>query len=109
VAARAGARTGKKCFSSVVAFLMQLSSGEFEAFPIDRLLCTSEPERHFDRVALGLVRARHDSLAGQQAWLEGDLEADFARLAIQIKELSFTRQARDSDVFSTSHGSSCVR
>lgn len=98
VLGRARARTGRDRFSSVVAFLIQLSSGEFERFPLDRVLGTSEPEWKLIEVALGLTRARQDAISGHEPWLAGDLEGDFARLAQQLKDISFVRQACESDV-----------
>lgn len=97
VLGRARARTGPNRFSSVVAFLMQLSSGEFATFPLDSLVGTSEPERQLIETALGLTRARQDSIAGREPWLNGDLETDFSRLARKLKDFSFVGEARESD------------
>lgn len=94
---KARARTGKKRFSSVMAFLLQLATGEFEGFPIDVLTGSSEPERQLIETAFGLTRARTDALTGVQPWLQGDLEDDLRRFAIDLQILSFETAAEAHD------------
>jgi hypothetical protein len=45
----------------------------------------------------GLARARRDSLAGATPWLQGDLEADFKRIASMIADLSLRASALSED------------
>lgn len=97
VLGKARARTGKRRFSSVMAFLVQVAAGEFRAFPEDSLAGSSEPEQQLIEFALGLTRGRSEELGDVEPWLQGDLEADFARLAAQVKTMSFDQEAAEPD------------
>jgi hypothetical protein len=95
--ARARARTGRKRFSSVMAFLVQLVTGQFRSFPIDELEGSSAPEAQLVEVSFGLGRARKEELGGVGPWLQGGLEDVFSRLAEQLKTLSFQAAAEEPD------------
>lgn len=94
--AKARRRIGKDKMSSLARFLVEFGTGTFTAFPIDQLLQSSAPEEELVETGLGLARARRESLAGADPWLQGDLEADFSRLASLIAGLSL-REAADNE------------
>ncbi|HET8893025.1 MAG TPA: hypothetical protein VFM96_02875 [Gaiellaceae bacterium] len=97
--AKARRRVGKDKMSSLFRFLVEFGTGKFTAFPIDQLLQTTAPEEELIEVGLGFARARRDSLAGAAPWLQGDLEADFKRIASMIAGLSLQASAESNDVF----------
>jgi len=95
--AKARRRIGKDKMSSLLRFLVEFGTGAFTAFPIDELLQSSSAEEELVEIGLGFARARHDSLAGADPWLQGDLEADFRRLASMIAGLSLEAVAATDD------------
>lgn len=95
--AKARRRVGKDKMSSLFRFLVEFGTGTFTAFPMDQLLQTTAPEEELVEVGLGFARARRDSLAGAAPWLQGDLEADFRRIASMIAGLSLEASAASHD------------
>lgn len=94
---KARRRVGRDRMSSLLRFLVEFGTGTFTSFPIDQLLQTSAPEEELVEVGLGFARARRDSLAGAKPWLQGDLEADFGRIASLISGLSLQTAAASND------------
>ena len=97
--ATARRRVGKDKMSSILKFLVEFGTGTFTGFPIDQLLQSSAPEEELVEAGLGLARARRESIADADPWLQGDLEADFSRLASLIAGLSLRAAAATDDQF----------
>jgi hypothetical protein len=95
--AQARKRIGKSRASSLAQFFLELASGTFKAFPVDSLEGSSTSAARLVEKALGLDRARSETVSGSEPWMQGDLEIDFARLASILRGLSFESQAAASD------------
>jgi hypothetical protein len=100
-AAAARRRVGRSAFSTVARVLTQVGSGRFTAYPEGDTEDDGTPRpgttAELIEKALGLDRARRDTLANTPPWYSGSSEADLARLSSLLLKRPLAELAQEPD------------
>lgn len=100
-AAAARRRVGRSAFSTVARVLTQVGSGHFTAYPDGDTEDDGTPRpgttAELIEKALGLDRARRDTLAKTPPWYCGSSETDLARLSSLLVKRPLSELAQETD------------